>query len=151
VSYIGKGPLTIFTQALVDGLRGRGVRNSNGFISAFSLYEHIYESVSEAVQTNIGAVQQPELTVLRGVGPFAVSLYRGASSLGDFAGDEPPPAGMAVQEVRPQKSVRLFEQRVNTGGGDLVGRDKIVHGDEVHGDKVMGDKVGGDKITVWRS
>lgn len=37
VSYIGKGPLTIFTQALVDGLRGKGVRNSNGFISAFSL------------------------------------------------------------------------------------------------------------------
>ncbi len=148
VSYIGKGPLTIFTQALVDGLRGRGVHNSNGFISAFSLYEHVYESVSEAVQTNIGAAQEPELTVLRGVGPFAVSLYRGASSLGDFAGDEPLPAGMAVREVRPEKSARRFEQRVNTGGGDFVGRDKIVHGDEVHGDKVTGDKVGGDKITV---
>ena len=32
---------------------------------------------------------------------------------------------------------------VNTGGGDFVGRDKVVHGDEVRG-----DKVGGDKITV---
>jgi hypothetical protein len=37
---------------------------------------------------------------------------------------------------------------VETGGGDFVGRDKVVHGDEVHGDKVLGDKVGGDKITV---
>lgn len=32
---------------------------------------------------------------------------------------------------------------VNTEGGDFVGRDKVVHGDEVRG-----DKVGGDKITV---
>ena len=32
---------------------------------------------------------------------------------------------------------------VNTGGGDFVGRDKVVHGDAVHG-----DKVGGDKITT---
>ena len=32
---------------------------------------------------------------------------------------------------------------VQTGGGDFVGRDSVVHGDQVHG-----DKVGGDKITV---
>ena len=32
---------------------------------------------------------------------------------------------------------------VNTGGGDFVGRDKHIHGDEVHG-----DKVGWEKITV---
>ncbi len=35
---------------------------------------------------------------------------------------------------------------VNTGSGDFIGRDKIVHGDEVKGDKVMGDKVQGDKV-----
>jgi len=34
-----------------------------------------------------------------------------------------------------------------TVGGDLIGRDKSVHGDEVHGDKVAGDKVAGNKIT----
>lgn len=32
--------------------------------------------------------------------------------------------------------------RVNTGGGDFVGRDMVT------GDKVMGDKVSGDKISV---
>jgi len=37
---------------------------------------------------------------------------------------------------------------VNTGSGDLIGRDKIVHGDEVKGDKVMGHKASGDVIVA---
>lgn len=56
---------------------------------------------------------------------------------------------MSKQEQRPQQ--------IDTGGaayiggnvragGDFIGRDKIVHGDEVKGDKVLGDKVLGDKI-----
>lgn len=159
LSYIGKGQLTLFTQALVDGLRGKGVANSRGFISAFSLYTYIYETVTENVQALYNKAQQPELTVLRGVGPFAVALYKGASSLGGEFGGEPLPEGMAAREVSPEKSARRLAQRintgggayvagdVNTGGGDFVGRDKIVHGDEVHGDKVTGDKVTGDKVN----
>lgn len=34
----------------------------------------------------------------------------------------------------------MNESTENAAGGDLVGRDKIIHGDEVHGDKVVGDK-----------
>lgn len=34
---------------------------------------------------------------------------------------------------------------INTGGGEVIARDKIVHGDEVHGDKVEEDKVMGNK------
>lgn len=30
-------------------------------------------------------------------------------------------------------------------GGDFIGRDKVVHGDEVKGDKIQGDKVQGHK------
>src|SRR5438067_1470369 len=30
---------------------------------------------------------------------------------------------------------------VTTDGGDFIGRDKTVHGDEVHGDKVTGDQI----------
>ena len=158
LSYIGSGPLTLFTQALVDGLRGKGVANNRGFISAFSLYEHIYETVSEKVQDLYKLVQQPELTVLRGVGPFAVALYKGASSLGGELAGEPLPQGMGAREVSPEKSARRLAQRIDTGGGayvggnvtvtggDFVGRDKIVHGDVVHGDKVAGDKVAGVKI-----
>jgi len=36
---------------------------------------------------------------------------------------------------------------VNTGGGDFVGRQQVIQGDEVKGDKVAGDKVLGDKVA----
>lgn len=140
VSYIGKGTNTIFTKALIDGLRGVGVRNNNGFISAFSLYEHIYETVREIVQAEYKATQEPELTILKGVGPFAVSRYKGASTLGGFDESEPLPEGKAIREVSPSQSERMFVQRNIQTGGDFVGRDKVVQGDEVRGDKVQGDK-----------
>jgi hypothetical protein len=153
--------LTYFTEALVSGLRGKDVRNNHGFIGAFGLYEHIYASVKETVKTTFGKEQEPELTVLKGVGPFAVALYRGASSLGEFDGSEALPQDIPVRQVAPEKSARFFDQRiVQTGGGayvgrdahiqggDFVGRDKTTHGDEVRGDKVAGDKVGGDQISV---
>ncbi len=159
LSYIGKGPTTIFTKALIDGLQGKGVGNNHGFISAFSLYEHLYETVREIAQAEYNATQEPELTILKGVGPFAVSRFKGASTLGGFDESEPVPEAMAVREVRPLQSERIFAQRtvqtgggayirgnVNTGGGDFVGRDKVVHGDDVRGDKVHGDKVRGDKV-----
>jgi len=38
--------------------------------------------------------------------------------------------------------------KVDTDGGDFVGRDKIVQEDQIRGDKVSGDKVGGDKISI---
>ena len=128
---------------MVDGLSGKGVRNSNGFISAFSLYEHVYESVSEIVKEQITAIQEPELTVLKGVGPFAVSLFKGASTLGDFESDESLPEGMAVREVAAAKSERYFSQRViQTGGGAYVGGDvKVDGGDFVGRDKIVHDGV----------
>lgn len=201
-SYIGPGPLTIFTQALVDGLKGRGGKSSGGYISAYGLYEYIYEEVSDAVKEKYQTAQEPELTVLKAVGPFAVALYRGAQDLGTFDETEAAPDLPAVRQVRPEKAQRALNNyaatlngsgaiaqgdhaqavgaggvliggslrgnvvtgnnnrvtdtgggayvggNVNTSGGDFVGRDKTVHGDEVHGDKIGGDKVGGDKINV---
>jgi len=35
----------------------------------------------------------------------------------------------------------VVDGHVNTGSGDFVGHDKIIHGDEVRGDKVLGDKI----------
>jgi hypothetical protein len=156
VSYIGQGTVSIFTQALVDGLRGKGVKNNQGMISAFGLYEQLYTDVREAVGVQIQAIQEPELTVLKGVGPFAVALYKGASHLGDFDSNEALPKGMPVREVTAEKSLRFLSQRVvDTGGGayvgssssviiqegGFVGRDKIIYGDVVRGDKVGGDKI----------
>ena len=145
VSYIGAGKLTIFTQALLDGLRGKGVPNRNGFISAFSLYEHLYDTVNEFVQNNLNATQEPELTVLKGIGAFAVALYKGASTLGDFDDSEPVPQGMAVREVRPEKSARIFNQRVTQTGGVNLGQGNKI---KIDGDVFGGDKVSGDKIDA---
>ncbi|HYN87464.1 MAG TPA: caspase family protein [Ardenticatenaceae bacterium] len=162
-SYFVRGaPVSIFTQALLDGLRGKGTTNHRGFISAFDLYTHLYYAVTEEVVRRYQVAQEPELTVLKGLGPFAVSLYRGATSLGVFDDQEALPEGTAAREVSPQRSRRRYQQIqrsvVNTGGGayisgnvhvggDFVGRDKITYGDEVRGNKVGGDKIRVGDIT----
>jgi hypothetical protein len=109
LSYIGQGALSLFTQALVDGLRGEGTRGSGGYVSAFDLDLHLYDSVKEAAQ-EYGKTQEPELTVLKGAGPFAVSLFRGATSLGDFDSTAPPPEGTAVCEVSPERARSRLRQ-----------------------------------------
>lgn len=158
-SYIGPGTTTIFTSALIEGLKGQA-GNNGGTISAFGLYEYLYHEVKEAVEDKYNRMQEPVLTVIKGVGPFPVALYRGASTLGEFADDSAALENTAVQEVSPRKVEQSFNRiintgggtyiggSVNTGGGDFVGRDKVIHGDIVHGDKVGGDKVQGDKIGV---
>lgn len=169
VSFIGSGKLTIFTQALVDGLRGTGTSSQHGYISAYDLYTHVYftvgaeirRTVSEALRQRYGGTSEPELTVLKGVGPFAVSLYRGATMLGDFSAPERPADETVFREVDPAYSREMLQLQI---GGDIVGRDKVgghqvtgnvgghvigsVSGDVVGGDNVAGDKVGGDKIDA---
>lgn len=108
-SWVGNGQLTLFTQALVEGLRGQGyVANCNGYISAFGLYEHLYASVKERA-ADLGYQQDPELTVLRGVGPFPVALYRGATALGPFDPQEELPIA-AVRTVTPERSQRMLKR-----------------------------------------
>ena len=104
LSYIGKGDLTLFTDTLVNGLHGRGTSSTRGYISAFDLYTHLYFTIEETVREKYGKTQEPELTVLKGVGPFAVSLYRGATTLGEIDAAAPPPEGTAVREVSPKEA-----------------------------------------------
>lgn len=124
-SRVGHGQLTLFTQALVEGLRGQGVANRNGYISAFGLYEHLYETVKERAG-DLGYQQDPELTVLRGVGPFPVARYRGATTLGLFDDQEPLSPDTAVRAITPERSrrmLRLYEQSLsatNTGSGAIA-------------------------------
>lgn len=156
-AYVGAGQNTIFVAALVQGLRGQGVSSRRGFISAFDLYSEVYDTVTKTVQQTIpqatrdrySATQEPELTVLKGVGPFAVALYQGASAtLGEFSAPSQLPAGTAAREVEASKSRMLLQQiqsgGVNLGAGNTFGS----LGDLVAGDKVMGDKVMGDKRTI---
>jgi hypothetical protein len=149
-SYIGSGSLTLFTQALVDGLQGRGTSGNRGYLSAFDLYTHLYFTVEEAVRQKHSATQEPELTVLKGVGPFAVSLYRGATTLGEFDGSGSAPEGMGVREVPPAYAQTMLRQIVvNTGGGAIfggnvqagghvVGRDMTVYGDQITASDISG-------------
>ena len=118
-SWIGSGETTIFTSALLQGLRGQGfVSNRNGYIGAYDLYEHLYLTVKNNVE-QLGRLQEPELTVLRGVGPFPVARYNGAAtSLETFGAPAEPPAGAAVRTVDPAKSRLLLERRfgINVSG-----------------------------------
>lgn len=119
-SWIGSGRLSIFTQAVVDGLKG-GAPNNKGYISAFGLYEYIYFAAKEAAD-ELGQTQEAELTVLKGIGPFPVALYRGASELGSFDASEPAPAKTAIHEVSVEKSQRIYENYVNINVvGDVNG------------------------------
>ncbi len=141
-SWIGRGELSLFTQAVVDSLRGQGyVVNNNGYISAFALYESIYYAIQEAVE-EIDHTQEPELTVLKGVGPFPVSLYRGATSLGSFAPEASIPTGMAARETSPARSARHFQQyiiNVNASGDRAIAIGGSVSGSTI----VTGGYTGG--------
>jgi hypothetical protein len=158
---------------LLDGLRGGGyVANKGGYVSAFGPYQHVCLSVKEAA-ARLHRMQEPELPVLRGVGPFPASLYRGATDLEAFDSGERLPEGTAARQVDPARSQRLFQNKVRTvtasGAGAVAvgrdvrdstivtGRDNVVIRDgvdtggggfvgrdeAVRGDEVHCDKVGG--------
>ena len=175
-SYIGSGKLSLFTQALVDALQGKGILPRGGFINIFDLYTAVYESVKEQALMTLGREQQPELTVLKGIGPFAVSLYRGASQtdLGLAEAPAEPPQDAAVRQTSPERSQRFYQQFVvQTGGvnfgqgnqisigGSVIGTQESVDAsgskgfiykpagpvEQVFGDKGAGDKIAGDKIA----
>lgn len=137
-SWVGSGQLTIFTQALVTGLSGQGyVANNRGYVSAYGLYEHLYFAVKETAQEQ-GYTQEPELTVLKGVGPFPVSLYRGATNLGLFDDQESLPPETAARAVDPARSQRLFNQIIKTvtaSGERAVAVEGDVHGSIISGDQ----------------
>jgi hypothetical protein len=137
LSYIGKGDLSLFTQAVVDSLRGKGIVPRGGLISAFDLYTSTFESVNEAVQAAYNKSQEPELTVLKGIGPFAVALYRGAvdTDLGVAEAEVEPPQGTAVRQISSEKSQRMFQVITQTGGvnfgqGNVIDIDGSVVGEQ---------------------
>ncbi len=146
-SWIGSGSLSIFSQALVSGLKGEAP-NSKGYISAFGLYEYLYHEAREAA-AELGQEQEAELTVIKGVGAFPVALYRGASQPGAFDLDEPAPAGTALREVSPEKSQRSYQRYqaslVGDGaiaqgpGAKAVGKGGILIEGDVSGNFVVGN------------
>ena len=147
-SYFVKGNrLTIFGEALIAGLKGSGVLNNGGFISAFGLYEALFDAVKGRVETLFRQSQLPELSVLKGVGPFAVSLYRGASVLGEFAPETGPPAG--VQPVAPETAARIVNNYIGEGATQNI-NSTIVNAGDISGDLVLGNVMSGNTQTAGR-
>ncbi len=133
VAFVGRGDCTLFAQALTEGLRGGGeVYSRSGFISAFDLYTHLYYALEELVPDAVpqyvrdiyGNRQEPELTILKGVGPFAVALYRGATTLGNFPADHEPDWETAVREIPESRSRRALQNITGTATvqGDNYGQ-----------------------------
>lgn len=158
-SFVGSGARTIFGQTLLDGLAGAipGVIDRGGFISAFDLYLAMYdevdrrvkEAVAADVRARYGGTQQPELTVLKGVGPFAVALYKGAAALGE-PGELPPPERAApAREVTREASEAAFSRLLAVGQGVAVAGD-VSGGNLAGGDQtvVAGDLNSGDTIDA---
>lgn len=147
-SWIKNGEkLSIFSGALVNGLKG-DAPNSNGYISAFGLYEYLYTESKEAA-AELGYDQEPELTIIKGVGPFPVALYRGASKTGSFDISAAPPAETATRQISPEKSQRRYQQYQATLNGDgaiaqgdgakAVGKGGIMIEGNVSGNIIMGN------------
>jgi hypothetical protein len=121
-----KEDLTIFADILSEGLRGRGIDSRKGYISAFDLYEHIYTEVKQKVEQRFGkfgAVQEPELTILKGVGVMAIALHCGKNPEGELSGDRPSSLGGAVREVEPSESQQAFQQILSGEINLAAGRD----------------------------
>ena len=121
-----KADLTIFADILSEGLRGRGI-GRKGYISAFDLYEHVYTKVKQEVEESFGkfgAVQEPELTILKGVGVMAIALHRGNTPKGDLSeSDRPSSLGGAVREVEPSESQYQLQQILSGEINLAAGRD----------------------------
>jgi hypothetical protein len=128
--FLKSSQLTFFAKALTEGLNGEAPPHK-GFVNAFGLYTYVYDAVTEAANEH-NRMQEPMITVLRGVGSFAIALYGGSEvkSLGldEDEAEERLPKGKGVQWVKKSDSARWMKQIV-------------VKGDLVKGDKVMGDKI----------
>jgi hypothetical protein len=100
----------------------------------------VLDKIPAGVRAVYGEKQEPELTVLRGVGPFPVALYRGATTLGAFDASEQLPQDAAVHRVNPERSQQQMQalerqHNLNIGAGARVGA--AIAGD-VTGNIVLG-------------
>ncbi|MCW5319162.1 caspase family protein [Nostoc sp. KVJ3] len=112
--FVRNASMTIFAQALTDGLRGKNIINRRGYISIFDLYDYVFTKVKEEVAQRFGQfnlVQEPELTIHKGIGIMAVSLHRGKVPEGELTfEDRPPSLSGEVREVEPIDSQKALQQ-----------------------------------------
>lgn len=141
-SFFKHQPLTIFAESLVEGLRGKGVVAREGYISIFDLYEYVFKKTKAEVEKQFGdygRVQEPEITIHKGIGAMAVALYHGIPPEGQLGSEDMPESLKGFpREIEPAESQRLLEKILS--GEIKLARDTA--------DTVGGDKIGGDKISI---
>jgi hypothetical protein len=132
--FLKTAAMTFFGQAVTDGLRGRDVVNRRGYVSIFDLYESVFASVRGEVERRfgkLGLVQEPELTIQKGIGAMAIALHRGKLPEDELgAEDLPPTLSGAVREVEPAECQRALQQVLSgeftvSGDVNVVARDQI--------------------------
>lgn len=72
--YRARHPYTLFGQAFIDGLRGEGVPNYEGYVDLFDLYRMVHRRVTSAAEA-IYCEQEPTLTIVGGVGHCPIARY----------------------------------------------------------------------------
>jgi Caspase domain len=132
--FLKTAAMTFFGQAVADGLRGCDLVHRRGYVSIFDLYEAVFISVSGEVKQRFGAlglVQEPELTIQKGIGAMAIALHRGKSPDGGLnAEDLPPTLSGAVRQVEPVDCQRALQQILS--GEFTVSRDvNVVARDQI--------------------
>jgi hypothetical protein len=142
-SYVLAGRVqSAFGQAFADSLGG-GVQSArSGVIGLFELYETLFRQVRDLVQRTLGTVQEPMLTLVQGVGSFAVARHPGAA-VGAAAELKPrPDADVPLREVPPgvvHVAMTTIDQRVQNSGSSGV---QIGAGSQLSGVS-FGDIAGG--------
>ncbi|GAB4121497.1 MAG: hypothetical protein Fur005_33840 [Roseiflexaceae bacterium] len=108
-AHVGDDELTVFPKALISTLQGEGVVSRRGYISVYDLYDRVYDLVTEAVDD-----QQPELTVIQGVGPFPVALFQGEpnATLSAFEAPNSPTQSKALRALSSTESSKLLQSAV---------------------------------------
>jgi hypothetical protein len=143
-SYLRKdGTMSIFSYHLIEALTGHA-RPETGAkeVLVSDVMSYVWRKVPESAKTDWGKVQEPDYQVS---GNFPIALLLGGKGISKGL---PPPDPLEplgankATSVTKKKAVGGANIKGKVGvGGNFVGRDMEVHGDEVRGVKIIGDKI----------
>ena len=145
------GRMSIFTYHLIEALTGHAQPQGGASeVLVSDVLSYVYRHVPTSARAQVGKEQQPDGRL---TGNFPIALVSGGKGLAQ--GESAPDPLDSVQqhagtEMRLQATSAVTASHVNTGGGDFVGRDKTVHGDEVRGDKITLGNITGDGFAFGR-
>ena len=134
--FVRNEAMTTFAKAFTEGLRGGDIINRKGYISIFDLYEYVFNRVKAEVKQRWEKVQEPELTIQKGIGAMAVALHGGKTPGGNLGEDDLPTSLHGkVREIEPATSAKALQQ-ILTGEVNLAATGDIENVTVVRGDTI---------------